>query len=522
MTTSTKSPVLVILPPTHKCPDLERVLKLARKAFDDVALNILDLNFRFAWVSDDELQTENPALHAIGSPPAAQPVVLPAQTRVVPAPALDSPLPPKPPARPAAIIAKVAAPVTVLAALPNGSAASATATVVPDARDCDWKLVVGNFIGTLSRDEILAHIAPKGVTLTGATALPPSRLGKERPETVRSIKLTFASKAHAFACYDWIKKESKDGGALRKIITPKGKIGLNEPSAPRKARTRSSSPTPSSSSTSAAPAVTTPISLAQPVTRPPAPTSSGDKSTRYRLTVGNLLPTLSKSQLSSLLIPPSVSFIDLSVQPLVQLSDRPDKCLYVWIDFATQGDAQAAHDWVRAESGKGGRIANLLVPKAKVVADIRKVKSSAAVSSSGSTVPLAAQKPTPSKTANTTPKATATSSVPATTDDPLPEASPNNYRLHVSNLKPDLELAQFVSSLVPRGVKLAGASLFAPRPMGGSRRELVRSLKFAFVTESDAKKCQQWIKLDSGGGASKVVLPGAKIVVGNPMDPMAA
>ncbi|ORZ38589.1 hypothetical protein BCR44DRAFT_1428564 [Catenaria anguillulae PL171] len=56
--------------------------------------------------------------------------------------------------------------------------------------------------------------------------------------------------------------------------------------------------------------------------------------------------------------------------------------------------------------------------------------------------------------------------------------------------------------------------------MGGSRRELVRSLKFAFFTESEARRCQQWIKKGLHGDISQLVLPGAKLVVGNPMDPM--
>ncbi|ORZ38590.1 hypothetical protein BCR44DRAFT_55113 [Catenaria anguillulae PL171] len=90
-TSSPKSPVLVILPPTHKCPDLERVLKLARRAFDDVSLNILDLNLRFAWVADDELQkdedvtlrpAEDAAVPAMSAPlssatPAASAVLAP-------------------------------------------------------------------------------------------------------------------------------------------------------------------------------------------------------------------------------------------------------------------------------------------------------------------------------------------------------------------------------------------------------------------------------------------------------------
>ncbi|ORZ38583.1 hypothetical protein BCR44DRAFT_44352 [Catenaria anguillulae PL171] len=628
VSTSTKSPVLVILPPTHKCPDLTRVLKLARKAFDDVTLDILDLNLRFAWVSGDELEKDGPqappasaALRSVQAPPAAL-----SPTVIEPVPAHSNALtyigsiPPASVAQPRVLISDFVPTLSdaeILSACRNGAdiagatfypplplgpgqssvrsvllafsklkraklhvqwikqaagagllagklvthvvsanaiprhaspdtlirhktaAASTSDSTLPFSPDpaslssvppaanvptilsdalipaSAWHFNVNNLFGSLKDADILASIVPQGIPLIGASLSPPKRRSKKRPELVRAVSLYFKSEVHANLCLLWIRHHSKiPTGPVAKLRNPEADISMNlswkglyktaKPKHPtRLVATSTLSSKPQATVASFSPQLTV-ASLTPIITQLP---------TLYRLTIGNLLDHLTEDQLRTTLVPPGVIPVSFQLLPLRPLVVCPVMAGTVQLDLASERDLNLTHDWIKAEAVVGGRVAQLLVPNSEISVHILKLTAPPA--------PTALTSPSSTPENPSTPALPAQPAGPAPSPlDVLPEASPEHYRLHVSNLKPGLELAQIIPALVPHNIKLAGATLFEPRPMGGSRRVLVRSLKFAFFTESDAKQCQQWIKKDLDGGVSRLVLPGAKLVVGNPMDPM--
>ncbi|ORZ38591.1 hypothetical protein BCR44DRAFT_1295695 [Catenaria anguillulae PL171] len=385
-----------------------------------------------------------------------------------------------------------------LAAVPS---AASVPSDLPDADDAAWRLTVGNLRDSFADKSMVANIIPDGIQLIGATLHALKPLGVGRPELARFVTLAFETEVEANLCGLWIKHHSKPGGCVAKMIVRTASIYMNHSCKPPQANSTtrsiaSSASTPPHSSSSDMPA-------AQPVTPPPA---------IHRVTIGNLLDHLTKNQLLSALVPAGVSLVDMHLLPLKSLAGRPEKARFVQLKFESQRDLQLTNDWIKDQAVAGGSVAKVLVPNTNVTV------TGATLAATSPTEPFPSSPTVPHPS---TPLASHEPDVLGAIDA-LPEASTEHYRLHVSNLKPDLELVHIIPVLVPRGIKLAGATLLEPRSLSGLRHEVVRSLKLAFYTESDAKQCLQWIKQDVGGGVSKLALPGAHLVVGNPMDPMMA
>ncbi|ORZ38596.1 hypothetical protein BCR44DRAFT_42488 [Catenaria anguillulae PL171] len=610
--TPLKSPVLVVLPPAHKCADLGKVLGLARKAFGNVSLSIADLNVQFETVSSLELlpanaadaaadghghgqaetcsskmataslqeppqqpandhnhdpwavQSQNGHTHPQGHPRVTEIAAQSGSATAAPAVVMQHTIHPTPQPSPARSTSVASSkdqttddwtPPTRQPAQPVAAAASTLVPSgpLPDAHPANWRLIVGNLNGTLSSAEILATIVPRGVLLTGATfhSPVPAGPGKSGP-LVRYIKLAFADEDDAHACHAWVKQEAEKGGVVYGMVAPGTKVHVGNLIRPSAGVTLQPPPPPLPPVNESVPVVQAPIAVVAdqasvtssrsplnpfaPMYRPsptatPTPTSiprpssvsvntpdpaassplpEANPKAAYRVTIGNLLPDLTPSQLLSGILPRGIRPVGLTLAPLQQLVGREDSVRRVLLEFATKDDMDQVHEHVKEQRG---RVPDMIAPRTKLVVSMSGVAPAVKVKA-----PVAPTLAVPGPLTHSAPAAAAA----AAGSSDFPEASPSAFRLHISNLLPTVDVPQILAALVPpKGVTVLGVSMFTPRPLSGSKRDvLVRSLKLAFATEMEAKKCVDWIKKDQTGAVARIVVKGAKVTVGNPMAPM--
>ncbi|ORZ38595.1 hypothetical protein BCR44DRAFT_1295730 [Catenaria anguillulae PL171] len=518
--TTTKSPVLVILPPTHKYPDLDRVLKLARKAFDDLSLNILDLNLRFAWVSGDEL-VDDAVTPPSNSNPAVEPLPVMSAMPAIPTPRIDAhpapnlSLPNSSVSYPAATeslkpvpVLHQSPPVLVPVPTPAPACASAGKVRIKEAELTCFRVFLTDLSPTLTDAEIFA-ICPDDIKIIGATFYPARPIGPKK-SLVRSATLAFAKAKHAKEYLDWIKQESSTGllagkAAANVVSTYFLAQGMSPEDMmdDKKKAAFYGGDADLPFALDAASLTVVPRTSGVPDDLPEADDGC------WRFIVGNLIGSLTKKQILANIVPQGITLAGATIRDPKPLGDgRPEIVRDIKLAFQSEVDANACHAWIKKQAEPGGWVARIVIPTGKIALHMPcrpSVISDAAAQ--------AQVVDTSSKTA------TATASPIQLTLSQLFAAnlrqadSTAPYRLRVGNLNEHLSKEEMLAGLIPPGISPVGMSLMPQEQLSG-RTEKCSFVLFEFFSERDVQVTHDWIRAEAlpGGRVARLMPPNVKII----------
>ncbi|ORZ38582.1 hypothetical protein BCR44DRAFT_1428554, partial [Catenaria anguillulae PL171] len=503
------SRVLVILPPSHKHADVDRVLGLARRAFADQSLSLVDLCLRFAKVSKDDLVLgSDPPSAAADSPHTANGNGVGTKgNNSNNNDGWDDDEDPNP-------ITTLPPPLfTSMPKQPNPAAGNPPHT---------HKLFVSN-LSTAAADSDLKLLLPPGLTPEETSIHAPAPRGP-RKEIVRAVTFIFKSEADTVKCYKWVMDQYAKG-ALAKLTLPQVKLSIPNP--PRSlALAAEAHPEASSKPAPSAATAYSHDGTPSATTVPAATDNSGNgKSARSVpeppptapfINVSNLQPTLSETQILTSLVPHPIKLAGAIVHPARMVGPHKELVKQVKLAFKSLDDAQKCHDWIKEHAVEKGTLANMVIKKTRISVTRPIVPKTPTAAADGTT------KPSPAMTTAVAANAAqeqqpADPQAPA--PSPYPPASPNHYRLHVANLHTSLPDSTLLS-LLPPDVPLAGATLYPARPIG-PRALNMRSVTFAFKDNESAHTCYEWIKeYDAGGKATQMTaVKGIKVWVSKVVGP---
>ncbi|ORZ38604.1 hypothetical protein BCR44DRAFT_1428589 [Catenaria anguillulae PL171] len=419
-----KSKVLVVLPPTYRSANLDRLLLLARDAYDNEELDIMDMNIQFAWIGQEMIAGVQPGEASVAPAPAVVSPAAPVAAATVPAPVA-----PQAPATAPAPATAAKAPAVVDADKQSKTAACAPAAAAPSAGMPALQGVAATGVPFEEQWKRNAQ-AQSASTGTPAPQAAPTSQKKAQSEPKKQAQKQPEPKPATTPAAPSATKAAPVAAALADQKKPAPTLNNTTPAAtatrtakqasapktdaaqPKPAPAPALPPKPASPTPAAAPKATPPVSTSnkpstpeppKPATAPAGPNASGladwikqglrtlassptpsatsstgtptagatanddvpaGPITEHRVRVSNFLPTVQDYQMI-MLLPSGIKLHKVEFHPPEHIGPNFKLVRSATFTFATAHEADTMAKWIKDQNA-GGQLGKLLLPKTKV------------------------------------------------------------------------------------------------------------------------------------------------------------